>query len=87
MKYEYFIRKNNNPYEKVTLTELRNELNKICVTTTYWGHIGIDSTDLKKVEKVIRLIRKGTYYNILSDEGSFSCYAKRAVTNNGKMFK
>lgn len=77
MKYEYYMNKNNNGFIKVSLTELKNELNKVCVEYVQINEfISIEQTNLKKVEKVIRAIRKGTHYNILSDY-SFSCYAKK----------
>ena len=81
MKYEYFMNKNNEGFKKVTLTELKNELNKICVEVhVVNGWIGIESTDLRKVNKVLRTIRKGTHYHFVS-ENPFSCYAKKGGDN------
>ena len=83
MKYEYFMNKNNEGFKKVTLTELKNELNKICVEVHVINDwIGIESTDLRKVNKVLRTIRKGTHYNFLHSDGTLCCYARKAVINN-----
>ncbi len=77
MRYEYFMNKNNEGFKKVTLTELKNELNKICVEIHYVNDwLGIESTDLRKVNKVLRTIRTGTHYHFVS-EYPFSWYAKK----------
>ena len=78
MKYIYYMNKNNTGNKIVSLKELKNELNKVCISTTYVNDwLSVESTDLKKVDKVLRTIRKGTYYTICFDGGSFSCHAKK----------
>ena len=67
MRYEYYMNVNNTGYKLVSLQELKNELNKVCVSITYVNEwLSIESTDLKKVDKVLRTIRKGQHY-LLSD--------------------
>lgn len=77
MKYNYYFKKGNEEYRLVTLSELKYELNKICLKHTYINEwISIGMTDLKYVEKVIREIKKGTHY-VFSNNAS--CYAKKVV--------
>ena len=78
MKYNYYFKKGNEQYRLVTLSELRKELNKVCVkhkTINEW--ICIEETDVKAVDKVIRAIRKGTYYVFCGSNAS--CYARKVV--------
>lgn len=78
MKYNYYVNVNNTGYKLVSLQELKNELNKVCVSTTYVNDwLSVESTDLKKVDKVLRTIRKGTHYNLIHSDGTLCCYAKK----------
>ena len=78
MKYVYYMNKNNTGNKIVSLKELKNELNKVCVSTTYVNDwLSIESTDLKKVDKVLRTIRKGQHYIICTDDGSLCCHATK----------
>lgn len=78
MKYVYYMNKNNTGNKIVSLKELKNELNKVCVSTTYVNDwLSVESTDLKKVQKVLRAIRKGQHYIICTDDGSLSCHATK----------
>lgn len=78
MKYNYYMNVNNTGYKLVSLQELKNELNKVCVSTTYINDwLSVESTDLKKVEKVLRTIRKGTYYNLIHSDGTLCCHATK----------
>ena len=82
MRYEYYFKRGNEPYKKVSLQELRNELNKVCVKTIYINEwMSAEETDLRKVEGVIRAIKKGTRYNLISDSvsKSISVYAKKVT--------
>ena len=72
------MNKNNTGNKIVSLKELKNELNKVCVSTTYVNEwLSIESTDLKKVDKVLRTIRKGQHYIIWTDGGSLCCHATK----------
>lgn len=78
MKYNYYMNVNNTGYKLVSLQELKNELNKVCVSTTYVNDwLSVESTDLKKVNKVLRAIRKGEHYIICMDCGSLCCHATK----------
>ena len=78
MRYEYYMNVNNTGYKLVSLQELKNELNKVCVSITYVNEwLSIESTDLKKVDKVLRTIRKGQHYIICTDGGSLCCHATK----------
>ena len=79
MKYNYYYRIGNGETIKTSLDGLRKELNKICVTYEHINEwICVEVTDPKKVEKVIRLIRKGTHYCMMGNNNkSFSCYATK----------
>ena len=83
MRYEYYLKFKTDEFTKVSLSALRNALNKVCLKSQYINEwISIEETDLKKVEKVIRAIRKGTHYHILGvgDNESLCCYARKVVS-------
>lgn len=78
MKYVYYMNVNNTGNKIVSLQELRNELNKVCVSTTYVNDwLFVESTDVKEVEKVLRAIRKGQHYLSIGDGYTFSCHATK----------
>lgn len=82
MRYEYYLKFKTDEFTKVSLSALRNALNKVCLKSQYINEwISIEETDLKQVEKVIRAIRKGTHYHILrSSNESLCCYARKVVS-------
>lgn len=79
MKYNYYYRIGNGETIKTTLQGLKNQLNKVCLKHEYINEwISIESTDLKKVDAVIRAIRKGQHYIFMrSDNKSLCCHATK----------
>ena len=83
MKYVYYMNKNNTGNKIVSLKELKNELNKVCVSTTYVNEwLSVESTDLKKVQKVLRAIRKGEHYIIVRMMVHYVVTQRKEVMNN-----
>ena len=82
MRYEYYLKFKTDEFTKVSLSALRNALNKVCLKSQYINEwISIEETDLKQVEKVIRAIRKGTHYYIFAiGNESLCCYARKVVS-------
>lgn len=75
MKYIYYFRMYKGEYHRVTLAELREELKKLCTKETYINEwISLSEPDYTYIDRVIRAIRKGTYY-IFSN--NCSCYARK----------
>lgn len=74
MKYSYYIKRVGKEAEKVSLQQLCNTLNKLCVKEEIDQETQavVTTYDRAKVYKVLRQIRKGTTYTFV---GNLDVYA------------